>query len=145
MGYNRAIIEGRLTHDPELRQTPSGKSVCRFSVAVNRDENHTDFINCAAFSEKAEFICRYFFKGNPILLDGRLNSEKWTDKNGNTRETLSVLCDRVQFTESYKAERVAQKPDEVTKDAQLAENSSQRWHSVQPFEPIDENAGDLPF
>lgn len=145
MGYNRAIIEGRLTHEPELRQTPSGKSVCRFSVAVNRDENHTDFINCAAFAEKAEFICRYFFKGKPILVEGRLNSEKWTDKNGNTRETLSVLCDRVQFTESDKAERVAQKPDEVTKDAQLAENSSHSGHSVQPFEPLDENAVDLPF
>lgn len=145
MGYNRAIIEGRLTHDPELRQTPSGKSVCRFSVAVNRDENHTDFINCAAFAEKAEFICRYFFKGKPILVEGRLNSEKWTDKNGNTRETLSVLCDRVQFTESDKTERVAQKPDEATKDAQRAENSIQSGHSVQPFEPIDENDGDLPF
>ena len=145
MGYNRAIIEGRLTHDPELRQTPSGKSVCRFSVAVNRDENHTDFISCAAFAEKAEFICRYFFKGKPILVEGRLNSEKWTDKNGNTRETLSVLCDRVQFTESDKTERVVQKPEECEKDAQRAENSSQSGHSAQPFEPLDENAVDLPF
>ena len=145
MGYNRAIIEGRLTHDPELRQTPSGKSACRFSVAVNRDENHTDFINCAAFSEKAEFICRYFFKGKPILVEGRLSSEKWTDKNGNTRETLSVLCDRVQFTESDKTERVVQKPEEGTKDAQRAENSSQSGHSAQPFEPLDENADNLPF
>lgn len=145
MGYNRAIIEGRLTHDPELRQTPSGKSVCRFSVAVNRDENHTDFINCAAFSEKAELICRYFFKGKPVLVEGRLNSEKWTDKNGNTRENLYVLCDRVQFTESDKAERAAKKPGEGAKDAQRAENSSQSGHSAQPFEPLDENASDLPF
>lgn len=145
MGYNRAIIEGRLTHGPELRQTPSGKSVCRFSVAVNRDENHTDFINCAAFSEKAEFICRYFCKGKPILVEGRLTSEKWTDKNGNNRETLSVLCDRVQFTESDKTERVAQKPKEGEKDAQRAENSNQSGHSAQPFEPLDERADDLPF
>lgn len=145
MGYNKVIIEGRLTHDPELRQTPNGKIVCRFSVAVNRDENHTDFIACTAFAEKAEFIYRYFFKGKPVLVEGRLNSEKWTDKNGNNRETLSVLCDRVQFTESDKTERGAQKPAESAKDEPRAENSSQRGHSAQPFEPLDENADDLPF
>ena len=145
MGYNKVIIEGRLTHDPELRQATNGKSVCRFSVAVNRDENHTDFIACTAFGQTAEFICRYFFKGKPVLVDGRLNSEKWTDKNGNNRETISVLCDRVQFTESDKTERGAQKPAEIAKDAPQAENPSQRGQATQPFEPLDENADDLPF
>lgn len=93
------IIKGRMARDPELKTTNSGKSVCNFSVAVNRnfDRELVDFFECVAWNKKAEFICKYFIKGQEILIDGEMQSRRYTDKNGNNRTAWELMADDVDF------------------------------------------------
>lgn len=106
---NKAILVGRLTADPELRQTPSGVSVTSFSIAINRPysgktaDRQTDFIDIVAWRNTAEFICRYFRKGNAIGIDGSIQTRTYTDKNGNNRKAVEVLASNVSFVESKSA------------------------------------------
>ena len=105
---NNAMLMGRLTHDPELRQTNTGTSVCSFSVAVDRDyrpengELETDFIDCVACRGKAEFISKYFKKGSSIVLNGRIQTRKWTDNDGNNRKATEISVENVYFGEPKK-------------------------------------------
>lgn len=105
---NTAIIMGRLTRDPELRRTQSGKPVAGFTVAVDRDfapegqEKETDFIDCVAWNGTAEFVQKYFAKGSMIVVRGRLQIRGWTDKDGNKRRTAEIIADNVYFGESKK-------------------------------------------
>lgn len=101
---NRVILLGRLTADPELRQTQSNISVASFSVAVNRPfvkgaERQADFINCVAWRNTADFLCKYFTKGKPILIEGRLQIRNYEDKQGQKRTAAEVVCDNVSFVE----------------------------------------------
>ncbi|MPN22139.1 Single-stranded DNA-binding protein A [bioreactor metagenome] len=97
-------ISGRLVHTPELKTTPEGKNVCSFSVAVQRPgtKDKTDFITCVAWESKAEFVSKYFGKGNRIEISGILTSRKWEDKHKNKRTSYEVLCHDVSFGESKK-------------------------------------------
>lgn len=97
--FNHITIQGRLTRDPELRLTPSGISVASFSVAVNRDyeRNKADFINVVAWRQTAEFVDKYFRKGQMILISGSLQMREWKDKDGNRRTTAEVIADHVYF------------------------------------------------
>lgn len=99
---NTVHLLGRLTGDPELRKTPSGTSVASFSVAVNRlgKDNGTDFISCVAWRESGESIARYFTKGKPIAVAGRLRTESYKDKQGNNRNRTEVVVDRWEFVPS---------------------------------------------
>ena len=105
---NTAIIMGRLTRDPELRRTQSGKPVAGFTLAVDRDfapegqEKETDFINCVAWNATAEFVQKYFSKGSMIVVNGRLQIRSWTDKEGNKRNTAEIVANNVWFGESKK-------------------------------------------
>ena len=105
---NVAIIMGRLTRDPELRRTNSGKPVASFAVAVDRDyapdgqEKETDFIECVAWNGTAEFVQKYFNKGSMIVVKGRMQVRGWTDKDGNKRKTTEIVADNVYFGESKK-------------------------------------------
>ena len=107
---NVAIIMGRLTRDPELRRTNSGKPVASFTVAVDRDyategqEKETDFIDCVAWNGTAEFVDKYFKKGSMIVVSGRLQLRNWTDKDGNKRKTAEILASNVYFGESKKSQ-----------------------------------------
>lgn len=96
---NKMIIKGRMARDPELKTTNSGKSVCNFSVAVNRnfDRELVDFFECIAWNKKAEFICKHFIKGKEILIDGKMRSRRYTDKNGNNRIVWELMVDEVDF------------------------------------------------
>ncbi|WP_343253202.1 single-stranded DNA-binding protein [Ligaoa zhengdingensis] len=101
---NKVILLGRLTADPELRQTPNNISVTSFTVAVNRPftkgaERQADFIDCVAWRNSAEFVSRYFTKGKPILVEGRLQVRSYEDKQGNKRRAYEVVCDNVSFVE----------------------------------------------
>ena len=106
--FNKAILIGNLTADPELRQTPSGISVCRFTIAINRrfsknnDQNQqsADFITIVAWRERAEFVTRYFRKGKPILICGQIQSRNWTDPQGAKHYTTEVVADEVSFVEN---------------------------------------------
>lgn len=102
---NRVIIMGRLTADPELRQTPSGVSTCRFTVAVDRragqnGEKQADFITVTAWRQTAEFVCRYFSKGRMICVEGNLKTSTYQNKTypDVTHYVTEVYADQVHFT-----------------------------------------------
>ena len=106
---NKVILMGRLTADPELRQTQSGIASCRFTIAVNRrfvdknsGERQADFITCVAWRQQAEFITRYFNKGSMICVEGNLRTGSYQDKNHSdvTHYTTEVFVDNVEFTGS---------------------------------------------
>lgn len=104
---NHIVIMGRLTRDPELRRTNSGKAVASFTVAVDRDfsqgdQKETDFIDCVAWQKTGEFVSKYFAKGSMIVVSGRLQIRPWTDKDGNKRRTAEVVADAVYFGDSRK-------------------------------------------
>ena len=101
---NHIVIMGRLTRDPELRRTGSGIAVASFTVAVDRDfggrdggEKETDFIDCVAWRNTAEYVSKYFTKGRMIVVSGRLQIRSWTDKDGNKRRTAEVVADNCYF------------------------------------------------
>ena len=101
---NKVILLGRITHDLEMRSTPSGTSVLQFSLAVERnfvkqgEERQTDFINCVAWKQTAEFIGRFFGKGRLIAIEGRLQSRNYEDKQGNKRTAIEVIVEQASFT-----------------------------------------------
>jgi len=104
--FNKVILMGNLTRDPELRQTQSGTSVCRFSIAVNRSYNAQDgsardetcFVEIDCFGKSAENIAKFFNKGKPILVEGRLRQDSWDDKQtGQKRTKLMVVLERFEF------------------------------------------------
>ena len=101
---NKVILMGRLTSDPELKTTPNGISVTSFSLAVDRNyvkqgsERKTDFINIVAWRQRAEFICKYFTKGQLIALDGSIETRSYVDKIGNNRTAFEVVVENAYFT-----------------------------------------------
>lgn len=98
---NYVGLMGRLTRDPELKQTSSGKSYCRFSIAVKKEfvKDGVDFINCVAWDKRAEFIANYFGKGQRILVQGRINVGTY-EVNGEKRNSFDVVVDRAEFIET---------------------------------------------
>lgn len=100
---NSVVLMGRLTYQPELRKTPSGVSVMSFQIATDRnyttqgEERKADFIDCTAWRSTADFIERYFNKGDMIALQGSIQTENYTDKNGNKRKQIQVVVDQVSF------------------------------------------------
>ncbi len=104
---NKVILMGRLTRDPEFRQTTSGVPVCRFSIAISRQfankqtgEREADFVDCVAWRQTAEFVSRYFSKGSMILVEGQLRNDNYTDNNGVKHYRMNVFVDNVSFCES---------------------------------------------
>ncbi len=102
---NVVVLVGRLTDNPELRKTNSDISVTRFSIAVDRqfksgEERQADFINIVAWRQSAEFICRYFTKGQRIGIEGSLRMNRYTDKEGNNRTSYEVVVNNAHFVES---------------------------------------------
>lgn len=103
---NVVILMGRLTAEPELKHTQSGLAFVRFSVAVDRGfknnngEQQTDFISCVSWDKQAEFIEKYFHKGDMIAIEGSIKTGSYTDQNGQKRYTTDVSVNRVSFTGS---------------------------------------------
>ena len=133
---NRTILMGRLTADPELKKTPNGISVTAFTLAVQRNyqKEQTDFINIVAWRQTAEFVSRYFTKGQLIALEGAIQTRSYTDKNGNNRTAFEVVAEHVYFAESRK---------EGTLQAEVA-NGVFSIGDIGDYEEI-ETDGDLPF
>ncbi len=137
---NNVQLIGRLTADPELRHTQSGTACTRFNIAVDRrvkqgEEKQADFITIVAWQQRAEFICKYFSKGQKIALTGSIRTGSYTDRDGNKRNTFEVWAENVEFCES-KAEK-AQKQ---------SQNQQQQKNETVPDVSMeyDMNA-DLPF
>lgn len=100
---NLIIIQGRLTRDPELRYTKANNAVANFTVAVDRDyqpkegDRQTDFIDVVAWNKLGEFVCRNWAKGKPVIVVGKLELRKWTDKDGNKRTSAEINASNVYF------------------------------------------------
>jgi single-strand DNA-binding protein len=100
VNFNRAVLAGNLTRDPELRVTQNGVPVCSFSIAVNRIKSKSeavDFFNVSAWRELGETVANYKKKGDPILVEGRLQYRTWQAQDGVKRSAVDVVADRVQF------------------------------------------------
>lgn len=101
MSINNVTLMGRITRDPEIRKTNNDLSVAGFSVALDRPssggEKQTDFINCTAWRGTADFIGKYFHKGDMIALTGSIQSRNYTDKDGNKRTAVEVVANNVSF------------------------------------------------
>ena len=105
---NRVVLIGRLTKDPELRQSQGGKSICSFALAVDRrtkseGQPSADFIRCKAFGKTAENLARYMSKGQLIAVSGSISTGSYKDKAGKTVYTTDILADEIKFLESRKS------------------------------------------
>lgn len=125
---NTAHFVGRMCADPELKTTQSGVSVCAFSIAVSRayvakgEERKADFIDCVAWRSNAEFVCRYFSKGDVVVLLGEMQTRTYEDKNGNKRKAVELIVDSCSFGGNKAAEK--QKPTANEKPQETYESGS---------------------
>ena len=147
--FNKVILIGNMTADPELKQTASGLSVCSFTIAINRrfskgeqGQQTVDFINIVTWRQQAEFVSRYFKKGNPILICGQLQTRTWNDNQGQKRYATEVVADEVSFVASAAQTAGAPGAASYTPDAYGAPAFSSTPSAE--FEEIP-NDGDLPF
>ena len=124
---------GRMCNDPELRRTQDGTAVCSYSLAVKRPmvKDTTDFIDIVSWRQSAEYLCQYGHKGDIVCVSGPLTKREWTDKEGNKRYAVEVLCDSVELISSKK-------------DTQ-PQNNAQSSYQQQGFEPINDPNVVLPF
>lgn len=155
---NNCILMGRLVSDPELKTTNSGISVCSFRIAVDRnyakqgEERQVDFINCQAWRQSAEFLCRYFAKGQLIVLDGSLQSRTYKDKNGNNRFIMEVIVNNFYFTGDRRNKTSSNNydvplPHEAPPEQQNIQNSTDDIYingTLEEFEVLTDD-DDLPF
>lgn len=106
INYCKVILAGKLTADPELKTTSTGKAVVNFTVAVNMGKDKTtgsskaEFFEVVAWENRAEFVTRYFHKGSSILLDGILQNRTWNDKDGNRRKVTEIIANDIRFADS---------------------------------------------
>ena len=113
---NIVALTGRLVADPELRHTQSGTAVCSFRLAVDRNftdpagQRPADFISITAWRGTAEFVCKYFEKGQMIAISGRIQTRNYEDKNGEKRAAVEVVAENVSFCGSKKASAYDQIP-----------------------------------
>lgn len=139
---NMVALMGRLTYEPELRKTPSNVSVLRFQVACDRSyqakgqERQADFIDCVAWRQTAEFISKYFHKGDMIALEGTIQTSNYTDKNGANRKQVEVVANNVSFCGS-KSDNSKPK-GRASLDVAAPDDS-------RDFEEIVDDDDDLPF
>lgn len=153
---NRATIMGRITANPELRQTQGGVSVLSFTVAVDsrftnqNGERQTNFIHCVAWRHTAEFVSKYFVKGQMIAVDGSLQSRNYVDKNGNNRSVLELVVENVSFCGSKAENGVVRAKNGVTDQNFSSGPNSDSFsvgdvEGIQGFEDLDTEDEDIPF
>ena len=152
LNLNKVILDGRITADPELKQTPSGVSLVTFSLAVNRrfgsrdgqnQQPEADFFRITAWRNTAEFIAKYFRKGSAICICGSIQNRSWTDQNGQKRYVTDIIAEEANFVESRN-----------TQDGQSAYGATDAYSAPAYSSPAQVNApkfeeiktdDDLPF
>ena len=149
---NKIILMGRLTRDPELRRTGSGTAVTSFSLAVDRDfksqsgEKETDFIDVVAWRNTAEFVSKYFTKGRMAVVEGRLQTRDWTDRDGGKRVATEIVADNIYFGDS-KRDGAGDFGGAPGYSAPMGgrSNYAAPMDNHSDFAEIGEEDGDLPF
>lgn len=157
---NVVAIQGRLVADPELRTAPQGTSVCQFRIACERsfarqgEQRQADFIDIVAWRSTAEFVCGHFSKGSMILVEGRIQTRQYQDKNGNNRTATEVLVSQVSFCGGKATEKPAvrdfdKQTENHVREANTAHSATQaapayEQGNMDDFATISDD-GDLPF
>ena len=151
LNLNKVVLAGRITADPELKQTTSGVSVLSFSLAVNRrfskneqGEQQTDFINMVAWRQTAEFISKYFRKGSAICVTGSIQTRRWQDGQGQNRYATEVVVDEAMFVDSRSESGNAQGNSYMPDAYNTAPAYSSNAGSAPNFEELNTD-DDLPF
>jgi len=146
---NHIVLMGRLTGDPERRETPSGVPVTKFTLAVDRGytpkdggERKTDFIPVVTWRNTADFVAKYFVKGQMTAVAGRLEVRDWTDKDNNKRWTTEVIADNVYFTGDKRGGDSSYKPSNPKDDYSAGYTTPVESSD---FTELDMDDGDLPF
>ena len=147
---NHITIMGRLTRDPELRYTQSQTPVASFTLAVDRDfggrdggEKQTDFIDCVAWRQTAEFVSKYFQKGSMAVVSGRLQIRDWTDRDGGKRRSAEVVVDNIYFGESRRRDGGdTRSTNDYHYDSYQSKSVSA---SPSVFSDLSDDDGELPF
>jgi single-strand DNA-binding protein len=140
---NVVVLTGRLTTDPELKTTTNGTSVCSFSIAVDRrfsrsaEERQTDFINIVTWRSSAEFVSKYFKKGQMIAIEGSIQTRRYQDKDGNNRTAFEVVASNVQFADFARKDGDSSAPAAAPVSFSNADAGD--------FTSIDDVDDDLPF
>ena len=136
---NNVTLMGRLTANPRLNTTTSGKSVANFTIALDkfRREDGADFIDCVAWEKTAEFINRYFGKGNMIAVTGSLQTRKYEDRDGNNRTAFEVVVRDASFC--------GEKREDAAPGADTATGTGTAAEKAETFDILDEDDEDLPF
>ena len=153
---NKALLIGRLTKDPELRATSTGRNVCQFSIAVNRNftnangEREADFINCVVWDKQAENLAKYQHKGNQIAVEGRIQTRNYDDKDGKRVYVTEILATNISFLDAKGTSNGAGSFNNIP-DPSMEQPSTTSTVSVEkdPFEAfgdsIEISDNDLPF
>lgn len=148
---NKVILIGRLTANPECKQTQNGVAMCRFTIAVNRQyqkdkQQESDFITCQAWRNTADFVSRYFSKGKPIIVEGSLRNNNYTDKNGINHYGMNVLVESVEFTINDNSQQQAtsyqQQPQQNNQYNNYQQAPQQQYpnqYPQQPYAPAQPN------
>lgn len=152
---NKVIIMGRLTRAPELKYTQSGTPVCTISLAVERSyagpdgQREADFIDVVCWRHTAEFVSRYFRKGQLVAVEGRLQMRRWTDKQGNNRVAHEVVADQCYFAERAQQDAQPSGFDQITGAAAQAGVPVQRGSWPEYNDPgdgfVEYDDDDVPF
>ena len=142
---NKAIVCGRITSEPDIRMTSTGKKVCKFSLAVDDGKNadgsrRTQFIDCEAWNQSADFLERFVKKGNRTLVEGRLNKTSY-ERDGQKHYPTTVVCDRVEFADGVNPTQGGTSASATTGYPKAEQNEpTNNWSNG-----IDINPDDLPF
>lgn len=143
---NSCVIMGRLTYEPELKTTANGLSVIQFQVAVDRKntkDKAADFIDVVAWRKTADFISKYFHKGSMIAVEGHIQVDAYTDKDGNKRKAVRIVADSVSFCGSKADDEVEREEFVTTK--KTAADYDRPQSTYDDFEEITDEDDDLPF
>lgn len=149
---NNITIQGRFCRDPELRHTPNGVSVASFTLACERDiknkesgERETDFIDFVAWRHTAEFVTKYFYKGNMAVVVGRLQLRDWVDKEGNKRRSAEIVADNVYFCDSKNDNSGNSQGSYSTGSTGAYQSTQSAQSTMSDFTELDIDDDDLPF
>lgn len=142
--YNHIGLQGRLTADPELRRTASGTAITSFTLASDTDRKTkdgakiTNFIDCVAWRNTAEFVCKYLNKGRLVVVDGEISSRTYEDKDGNRRKAVEITVDSIHFCDS-------KKDGQNTGGTSSGDDFAGYAEGPGGFTELSDDNGDLPF
>lgn len=151
--YNRVLLMGNLTRDPELKYTASGTAVGNFGLAINRNwtgpdgnrREETTFVDCEVWGKQAETFCEYMAKGRPVFVEGRLRLDSWESQEGQKRSKLKVVCERFQFLggRSEGGPRGSGRGSDRDDGAEPSAPKAAAPETAPPAEPVADD--DIPF